>query len=53
MSEDERVVFDVGDSSFVIARSEFVSAELVAGDQSVLIVQLGGCDPSISTIAGP
>jgi hypothetical protein len=43
MSEDERVVFDVGDSSFVIAR----------GDRSVLIVQLGGCDPSISTIAGP
>jgi hypothetical protein len=51
-SDDEVVVFDVGVSSFVIARSDFVSAELLAGDQSLLLLRLGDCDVSVSTVAG-
>ncbi len=47
IARSERITFDVGRSSFVLAREEFVSAELIDGDRDLLMIQLGDCDVAV------
>jgi hypothetical protein len=47
VTSDERIAFTVGQSSFVLAQRDFVSAELLAGNSDLLVIQLGGCEVTV------